>query len=146
MGGSVYLFGGHNGDYDYKTDLWKYDVATNQSSFVDVQGGTPPVNVGHTMVHARGVLWLYGETGLWVFSPEAGTWRDVVGQVKGASPPSRTGHGCSVVDDRLYVFGGLPADNVYLSDLWVLDAVEGRLRPGAELVWTELSAGDAPEP
>ena len=140
MGGALYLFGGNDGDYQSSSDLWKYAVAANQWSIVDVHGGTPPVSLGRTMVHVKGFLWLYGEAGLWVFSPEEGTWRDVGGQVRGASPPSRTHQGCAVVGDSLYVFGG-DGGGVDLSDLWVIDAAEGRLHPEAELVWTELSAG-----
>lgn len=146
----MFLFGGYNSDNVYKTDLWKYDVATNQSSIVDVQGGTPPVSAStaslrNTMVHVRGFLWLYGEAGLWVVSPEEGTWRDAGGKVKGASPPSRTDHGCAEADDRLYVFGGKLNDDV-LNDLWMLDGIEGRLRPETALVWTELSpGGSAPD-
>jgi len=128
--------------------LYKYDVAANEWSIVAVQGNTPPYYTGHSMVHVKGFLWLYGEGTLWVLNPKEGIWRDVGEQVRGGSPPIRIYHGCTVADDRLYVFGGTsPRGTQYYSDLWVLDAVRGQLHPEAELVWTELSGallGSAP--
>ena len=122
--------------------LLKYNVAAREWSIVDVQGDAPTTTYGNSMVQVRDFLWWYGDQGLWVLSPEQRTWRDVGGQVRGASPLRRRYHGCTAVDDRLYVFGGFSGDGglQVLNDMWVLDAVEGRLRPEAELVWTELSA------
>ena len=131
--------GGNSAGWNY--DGFKYDVAANEWSIVAVQGVTPPYHNGLTMVHVRGFLWLYGEGTLWVLNPKEGIWRDVGEQVRGGSPPIRIWHGCTVADDRLYVFGGSGAKQRYYSDLWVLDAVRGQLHPEAELVWTELSAG-----
>ena len=132
LGGALFLLDGG--------DLRKYNVTVNEWSIVDVPGIKPTAGI---MVHVRGLIWVLRQNvfteELWVFDHEQGTWRDVSSHVRGASPPSRGKQGCTVADDRIYVFGG---DRLFGSnDLWVLDAAEGYLRPGAELVWTELSAG-----
>ena len=147
LGGALFLLDGG--------DLWKYDVAANALSIVDVPGIKPPAipPYNERMVNVRGLIWVHRHFSspmeLWVFDPEQGTWRDVSSHVQGASPPIRSYHGCTVADDRLYVFGGRVVDLIDTrSDLWVLDAAEGYLRPEAELVWRELSGallGSAPD-
>ena len=138
LGGSLYFYG---------NNLRKYDVAANVWSIVDVPGSKPDVVVFSLdrMVAVRGVIWLVRQQTdweLWVFSPEQSTWKDASMQVRGASPPSRSLHGCTEADGRIYISGGSQETNTrYGSDLWMLDAAEGYLGPEAVLVWTELSAG-----
>ena len=167
MRGSLFLVGGRKNWIDsgaLPSDLYKYEVTANAWSIVPVQGHALPVNGNpFCMAHVSGYLWLYGQATrytaggtetaaeLWVWNPREGSWRAVGWQARGASPAARADHGCAAAHDRLYVFSGksfasststLPSLN---ADLWVLDAVEGSLRPEAELVWTELSgdSGDA---
>ena len=161
LGGSVFLFGGwsERGDPFLPPDLYKFDVEAISWSIVPVKGSMLSTPTHTCMIygcisnyhlhHVGGYLWLYGPShtnavvsGLWVFAPEEGSWRDVNWQVQGALPPGRKNFGSAVVDSRIYVFGGSNLQSgLVISELWVLDASEGLLSPDAELVWTELSAG-----
>lgn len=155
LGGSLFV-----GEGIYSTTprrLHTYNVTADKWSIVDMQGDAPET-YGQTIVPVGDFLWLSGSEGLWVFSPEQRTWRDVGGQVRGASPLTRGWRAGTAVDNQLYVFGGgkdchprpcFPVPQAEgFNDLWMLEALghEG-LRPEAELVWTKLSAvlgGTAP--
>ena len=168
LGGALFLLDNDpfNDAFGFlQADLRKYDVAANAWSIVDVSGIKPRHGAFYSgnLVHVRDFLWLLrfisisgffgmGHTNeIWVFNPGQNTWRDMSLQVRGASPRMRGGHGCTVADNRIYIFSGsstgTPGGGTAMSDLWMLDSDDGYLRPDAVLVWTELSGallGSAP--
>jgi N-acetylneuraminic acid mutarotase len=59
---------------------------------------------------------LYNDT--WSFDISTRKWTEL--QCTGSIPSPRAGHAAVLVDDVMYVFGGLSMDEGYLGDLYAL--------------------------
>jgi len=156
IGHKVYVFGGArddvvNGDVAIYDDLHRFDTARNRWDVVTPVGASPPPRVfAASVTHDRRMLVFggaffgpffsdfapYGD--LWAYDVDDNRWTELQASNAGPSPRSRPS--AWVVDDKLYVFGGVTTFFQVLNDLWVYD-----LHSNA---WTELipvgAAGSPP--
>ncbi|HVJ64129.1 MAG TPA: kelch repeat-containing protein [Bdellovibrionota bacterium] len=148
--GKLYIFGGSDGTY--KQDLHVYDPSLGANgTWTEVTGfaGSAPVaRFLHSASVIDGKLYIFGgysgirRQDLHVYDPSAGangTWTEVAG-FTGTAPSARSSHSASVIDDKLYIFGGFDG-TVNKQDLHVYDP-----SAGANGTWSEVTgfAGSAP--
>lgn len=125
--GKVILFGGWLDGTAFDA-IWTYDYAANTWTELHPAGDVPPGRVSHSMVYdsASGTVVLFGGLGgggtclddTWAYDPVANTWTELY--PAGEKPSARSGH--SMFYDsgvgKVILFGGLEADDTYLSDTW----------------------------
>ncbi len=76
----------------------------------------------------KGMLWLIGGSSADPTGPRSKSvwcWHPTKGWIHAKEPPSdfqpRMGHACAVFDDKIWVLGGLSADNYALDDVWTCE-------------------------
>ncbi len=139
----AYLFGGRDGERDYG-DLWRYDLERDAWKKLSPKGKRPQPRFGHSAVwvDGYGLVVFAGQKGtdffddLWVYRPEARTWRKL--PAKGSVPKPRYGS-CMVAgpDGRLWISHGFTTagrfDDTRAYDLdrkrWASITPDGR-KPG----------------
>jgi hypothetical protein len=158
IGHIVYVFGGARddsvtGDTQIYDDLHRFDTVKRRWDVLTPTGAKPPPRVfaasaahraSRRMLVFGGAFFgpffsdfsAYGD--LWAYNVDDNRWTELVASNAGPSPRSRPS--AWVVDDKLYVFGGITSFFQVLNDLWVYD-----LHSNA---WTELipvgAAGSPP--
>jgi N-acetylneuraminic acid mutarotase len=119
----IYQVGGLVFNYEPSNSLNIYDTASDSWS----RGATVPVKVHHPGVAAfAGKVYLTGgftnnyfvptNATAWVYDPAADEW-----QALPDMPGARAAHGIVVIDDKLWLFGGVDADTNPLAAIWVYD-------------------------
>ncbi len=48
-------------------------------------------------------------------------WEDITKQIEGEAPEPRTSHSAAVIDNKMYIFGGLGSDKSLMNDVHYLD-------------------------
>ena len=158
IGHMVYVFGGARddsvtGDTQIYDDLHRLDTVKRRWDVLTPAGAKPPPRVfaasaahraSRRMLVFGGAFFgpffsdfsAYGD--LWAYDVDHNRWTELQASNAGPSPRSRPS--AWVVDDKLYVFGGITSFFQVLNDLWVYDR--------AANTWTELiplgAAGSPP--
>jgi len=117
INGVVYMWGGYTSGYDCSFGI------TDTSSMGDTPAGLP-------LKKCRIRKGMSQE--LWRYDPVTTTWEHVT--ILGVQPIAREQHSASVVEGKMYVFGGLTESQgrPYLNDLWHLD-------PGTQSTYTSAT-------
>jgi hypothetical protein len=125
--GLVYLFGGRDGGRSFD-DLWTFDPVTTTWSELAPAGPAPAARFGHEAAWAPGVglVITLGQAGarffddVWLFDPEAASWRELPG--KGERPVARYGS-CSGIgpDGRLWISHGFTEEGSRFFDTRAYD-------------------------
>jgi hypothetical protein len=125
--GLVYLFGGRDGGRSFD-DLWTFDPVTTRWSELAPAGPAPAARFGHEAAWAPGVglVITLGQAGarffddVWLFDPEAASWRELPG--KGERPVARYGS-CSGIgpDGRLWISHGFTEEGSRFFDTRAYD-------------------------
>lgn len=158
LGTAVYVFGGVKDDFStnlntFYNDLHRFDASTDTWEVLSPAGDLPPARAFAAAVgHKRsGRMLLFGGANygpffvnfvayddLWAYSVERNAWTQL--RPLSRRPVGRSRPNMWLVDDRLYVFGGITSTFTVLNDLWVYDL--------AANTWTELipngAAGSPP--
>jgi len=131
-------------------DLWRYDIATNTWTQVQVQG-EPEKRIWHAALFdvARDRMVVFGGadesaffddaryfSDLWAYAPEAGTWSELPAGIRGPAGRFWGAITHDTTDDRYLLFAG--HDDGQLgnrNDLWGYDAEGG--------VWVQLGEEDS---
>ena len=158
IGHKIYVFGGGrddvvNGDVAIYDDLHRFDTVKQRWDVLTPAGAIPPprvfaASVAHPpsrrMLVFGGAFFgpffsdfsAYGD--LWAYDVDANAWTELHPSNAGPSPRSRPS--AWIVDDKLYIFGGVNSFFQVLDDLWVYDLDSN--------AWTELiplgAAGSPP--
>lgn len=153
IGHKIYVFGGARddsvtGDTTIYDDLHRFDTVKKRWDVLTPAGATPPPRVfAASVAHARSRRMLvfggaffgpffsdfapYGD--LWAYDVDDNAWSELHPVNPGPSPRSRPA--AWIIDDKLYIFGGINQFFQVLDDLWVYD-----VRHNA---WTQLVAPGA---
>jgi len=119
--GCMFVHGGERSAYEY-SDIWKFDPAVKEWSFVSPKNDTAPARHDHSAVVYDGVMYIYGGRGpvplgdFWMYTFATGEWMEMPSS-EGMS--ARFGHTAVVVDGVMLVYGGYVAEEGGLTDeLW----------------------------
>jgi N-acetylneuraminic acid mutarotase len=158
IGRWVYVFGGArddvvNGGVAIYDDLHRFHTVDGRWQLLEPAGPVPPARVfAASAAHraSRRMLVFGGATfgpffsdfsafgDLWAYDVDANAWIEL--HPANAGPQARSRPSAWMVDDKLYVFGGVTSFFQVLNDLWVYDV--------AANAWTELipdgAAGSPP--
>jgi len=109
-------------------DIFVYDTTTGRFTQSKILGNVPNISK-HTTKEIDGMFYVFGgydgvskRFELFQFNPATKQWTSP--ETKGVSPPSRSNHCSTVVDKRMYIFGGLQREELELvdsNDLYYLD-------------------------
>jgi len=123
----LYLFGGYDGTHRLN-DLHILDLTSlkwHQPRSAAI--GAPPGRAGHSASIVNGEMIIYGGEDdrhwpfkdMYVLQLATLTWRKVAQY--GLVPPARAYHTTTVIDNKLYVFGGTDGKSRRMDDLSILD-------------------------
>lgn len=118
------------------TNVW--DKPTSARLLTNLQGHTAVV-VGRTKIMSFGGIKNDNPTAeVAVFNTDTLKWMSP--QVKGVERPvARSGHACTSIREKMFVFGGITTDGTLLNDLWSFDL--------DSLSWTYITCfGSKPSP
>jgi len=158
IGHRVYVFGGSrddvvNGDVAIYDDLHRFDTVTRRWDVLTPVGASPPPRVfAASVAHrpSRRMLVFggaffgpffsdfapYGD--LWAYDVDDNAWTELHPSNAGPAPRSRPS--AWMIDDQLYIFGGIDQSFQVQNDLWVFDLGSN--------AWTQLigpgAAGSPP--
>ncbi|XP_063364546.1 rab9 effector protein with kelch motifs-like [Cydia amplana] len=138
LGGYVYVLGGRGGGGSVPLrDFWRYCLATGEWERLACRGEPPPSLQEHSCTAHGNKLYVFGgeagalgDTPLWVYDTELGSWRKLPGQPVppgrrgprarggGAGPRGRRGHSAHALKDCLLVFGGYKDLRGSTNELW----------------------------
>ena len=144
---SLYVFSGTTSSRFYSSDIRRVDLITKETTLVNTIGVRPPERMfgaadylertnelivfgGRITRNSQAVL----SNSVWVNRLEDGIWAEMV--TKGESPSRRRSHASCCVANKLFVYGGLPANNELLCDLHVLDC------SALPFTWTQLASNN----
>jgi N-acetylneuraminic acid mutarotase len=57
---TVYIHNGHDNDNEKISDMWKFDLLTNQWTQIEQRGDVPPGRNGHSLQLYNGFLIMFG--------------------------------------------------------------------------------------
>jgi hypothetical protein len=113
-----WVYGGYHSTQGYKSDLWKFNPATNQWAQVTPSGGSPNIRTQHSMIFdpttgTTGCLWIFAGMNasgtrineLWKYDISANTWT----QKGTTSPPTARSEHTAIFDSvnsTMLVYGG----------------------------------------
>jgi hypothetical protein len=154
IGHRIYVFGGArddevSGDVQIYDDLYRFDTVTRRWDLLTPAGPIPPPRVfAASVAHHRsrrmlvfgGALFgpffsdfsAYGD--LWAYDVDDNAWTEL--HPTNPGPPARSRPSAWIVDDKLYIFGGVTSFFQVRNDLWVYDLGTN--------TWTELLPQGAP--
>ena len=58
--GKIYIFGGQDDDNNKLSDLWEFDLATEQWREIEVAGTVPSARSGHSANIYKGKMYIFG--------------------------------------------------------------------------------------
>src|SRR5262245_26886231 len=139
IGHRIYVFGGGrdddiNGDVAIYDDLHRFDTVTNHWDVLTPSGPIPPPRVFAASVadrESRRMLVFGGAffgpffsdftaySDLWAYGVDDNAWTELV--PVNAGPSARSRPSAWIVEDKLYIFGGVNSFFQVLNDLWVYD-------------------------
>lgn len=154
LGQFVYVFGGVKDDFStgvnaFYNDLHRFNTRNDTWEELSPMGGPPPArafaaSVGH---EDRGLMLVVGGANygpnfsnfiayddLWAYWAGQNRWTQI--QALNQGPSGRSRPKAWLVDDRLYIFGGVNRFFRMLNDLWVYDLSTN--------TWTQLIPDGAP--
>lgn len=127
------IWGGHDVD-GFRTDLWHYDLPTQEYKYIDVQGATPSTRAYHSTVTVGAVMLIYGGDGpgnlhlndLWAYFARDQRWIfiDQRGEEGTTRPGRRAQHSAVYLRDHnaMAIYGGVShtpsGNNDFLNDMW----------------------------
>ncbi|CAG8798905.1 26487_t:CDS:2, partial [Racocetra persica] len=126
IGSKMYIFGGRFEGY-YLNDLLAFDVNTYMANgagweFITPASQSPPGRMAHISCVYNDKIYMFGGNDahrcfndMWCFDPRTNTWTEL--SCIGFIPSARKFHGAAIVDDVIYVFGGMTQDGKELGDL-----------------------------
>ena len=148
------LYGVFIEDQPHDQDVWDRagTLWTSETGFDDwkmVEKPEVPDGMAESpgVIH-QGMLWLIGGSSADPTGPRSKSikcWHPTKGWIPAKEPPSdfppRMGHACAVFDGKIWVLGGLSADNYPLDDVWTCevknfqdpDNLEWKKRPELKL-------------
>lgn len=144
MNDDFYVFGGHTSLAEYKQDLWKFSIAKNQWSIVEIANpDEAPVGRRHgSMIGVGNDFYLFGgyntEQGLlddfYKFDTISNTWSKIV--VNGNTPPARSKATMAYDgEETIVLFGGV-TDKEISNELWLYNVVNN--------TWTLINGNHKP--
>ncbi|KAN0116220.1 hypothetical protein V8E52_006045 [Russula decolorans] len=139
VGSKLFVFGGMSPKRDLNdiwaldlNDIWALDLNSLKSnpfweSYEPALGNEkPPARAGHVSVTTGDRIIIFGGRGdlchfndTWSFNISTRKWTEL--QCAGSIPSPRVHHAAVLVDDVMYVFGGLTANRTKLGDLTALN-------------------------
>ncbi|HSH21614.1 MAG TPA: kelch repeat-containing protein [Candidatus Caenarcaniphilales bacterium] len=138
-GSAAYLFGGRAGGQE-SDELWRYDLADDSWTRLDVAGSRPAARFGHVAVWVDeiGLVVWSGQAGsrfftdIWAYDPDAGSWQELA--ANGDVPAPRYGS-CGAIgpDGRLWISHGFTEDEGRFSDTRAYDFSSG--------TWEDMTPG-----
>lgn len=152
VGEKIYVYGGNYGGR-YLNDVWTFDVGTREWSslvFKNVNEESSPTSLppcaGHSMVYWRESLYVVGghvkakdgATSLQVKALHVKSLSWSFLDVLGDAPSPRGGHSCTLVGNKILLFGGEDAGRRALGDLFVFDL--------ESLTWSQPTISGKPPP
>ena len=156
IGSEIFVFGGVKDDFQTKVntfydDLYRFDTRTAVWEQLRPSGPLPPPRAFAASVgdeRARRV-YVYGGAhygpmfanfvaydDLWAYARDANAWTQL--QATNAGPSGRSRPNIWLIDETLYVFGGVTSTFETLNDLWAYDLPTN--------TWTLLHNGDEDAP
>ena len=115
------VYGGQGETINYQ-DTWLLDITNFQWTQLNTLN-TPISRYGHTAVLSGNMMLVQGGENnspsfpeLWQLNLITATWTLL--QPFGPIPSARSYHGCSLIGDNMYIFGGLDNNGNILSDVW----------------------------
>ncbi|GKT17492.1 hypothetical protein ADUPG1_011112, partial [Aduncisulcus paluster] len=142
----MYIVAGETRQH-FVNDVWAYHFLDNRWERIDGRMKThlkPPVRSGHACIAKNNKIYMFGGSirqddtkmygsDLWSFDPSTNIWESIEVDI---SPMARYGHTMTVVNNKIYMFGGFSGQ--YCGDLWELSIVE--LESGIEHgKWEQIS-------
>uniref|UniRef100_A0A0N4Z0E1 Kelch motif family protein n=1 Tax=Parastrongyloides trichosuri TaxID=131310 RepID=A0A0N4Z0E1_PARTI len=135
----IYLWGGRNDDHGASDLLHSYDPKNNIWEVVNTTGRIPPARDGHTAVVWKDKMYIFGgfeehhqvfSQDVFVFDFITNVWAEV--KPTGKKPAWRDFHTASVINGKMYIFGGrcdemgmfISNKDVYTNEVYVLDLEE----------------------
>ncbi|XP_077496528.1 kelch domain-containing protein 3-like [Amblyomma americanum] len=119
IGTRMYLFGGSLQDPSFA--IYYFETTTTSWVRPKVQGVAPVRRRGHSAFVYNEELYIFGGysdcrqtclADMHKYDPETSYWTEV--KPCGSGPSARSCHGCSVMGERVFIFGGLgPAPQLY---------------------------------
>jgi hypothetical protein len=115
----------HGEDVGTRTaTLWSSEAGFDDWKIVEKPEVSDGMAESPGVIH-KGMLWLIGGSSADPTGPRSKSvrcWHPTKGWIPAKEPPSdfqpRMGHACAVFDEKIWVLGGLSADNYPLDDVW----------------------------
>lgn len=115
--GYLYMFGGDSNGSTFLKDTWRYNPNTN--NWTQLANCPGAGRREHTAIEYDGKMYIFGGwhntynylNDLWEYNIATNSW-----QQKSSHSVSRCGHGATILEDIMYIFGGY--NGTYLNDTW----------------------------
>ncbi|KAM3938066.1 kelch domain-containing protein 3-like [Leptodactylus fuscus] len=123
----IFLFGGRDnrGAVECLPGMYSFDLGTLQWEKLKTTG-TAPQTLSHSVATVGENVFVFGGIyhgrvvdDLHMFNTVSETWVPL--KTSGSLPDARLGHAFATVGQQIYLFGGCSADDVYYSDVYMLD-------------------------
>nr|XP_051678770.1 kelch domain-containing protein 1 isoform X3 [Oryctolagus cuniculus] len=117
--------------WGWHNDVHVFDTKTQTWFQPEIKGGVPPQpRAAHTCAVLGNKGYIFGGrvlqtrmNDLHYLNLDTWTWSGKI-QINGESPKHRSWHTLTpIADDKLFLFGGLSADNIPLSDGWIYNII-----------------------
>ena len=140
----VLLYGGVDASNTYFGDLWSFDPSTKAWTALQCSGNNPGARASNAVWDGQHMLVLGGTNAggllkdFWAYTPSgssAGSWQHLADFPMG--PRSYQTLVWDSHDSRLYTFGGLDANGLQQSDLWIYSSNSG---------WIQVSPASVKNP
>lgn len=106
------VFGGY-----YKTQksnhTWEYNIGLNKWKVLETYDELPPPRTDHSAVFHGGYMFVFGGSDednhklndFWRLNLKMNRWSEI--KVNKNTPSPRSGHAVAMINDRMYLFGGI---------------------------------------
>jgi len=144
LGGSplgMLVFGGADASGVALSDLYSFEFSSMSWTALSPTGVPPQARKGHTAcLLLNSLLAVFGGSNqdvpvffgdVHIYDMNRGMWFQPAVSNVAAAPDGRDGHSMVLIDDTVYIFGGVNARGEKLADLWAFNvyaAVSGQLR------------------
>ncbi|KAJ4455397.1 putative kelch repeat protein [Paratrimastix pyriformis] len=137
IGADMLVFGGDNGT-NCLNDLWAFDIESEHWMQIKTEGEIPGPRYGHACVKFGNKFLIFGGADrfgkstrawyndVWMFDTITCEWAQL--ETTGTRPSPRYGCTFTLVNNRLFLFGGF-FESERLNDLWELDPASLTVRP-----------------